>query len=221
MPVTPVSSPSTSSSVWSQTSSILPAATFSNSLSCRIFSAEACRGGAPGRPCGDVRQVQRFLDCGVAAADHRHVLIAIEEAVAGRTGRHALALERFLGGQAEVLRGRAGGDDQRISGVLAVVADQPERARGQFRGVDVVEDDLGVEALGVRLHARHQVRAHQTVGVAGPVVDLGGGHQLAALVQAGDQHGLEVGARGVDGCGVAGRAGAEDQQAAVLGSAHV
>ena len=65
--------------------------------------------------------------------------------------------------------------------------------------VDVVEDDLGLEALGVRLHARHQVRAHQAVRVARPVVDFGRGHQLAALLQAGDQHRLEVGARGVDG----------------------
>jgi hypothetical protein len=67
--------------------------------------------------------------------------------------------------------------------------------------VDVVEDDLGLEALGVRLHALHQVRAHQAVRVAGPVVDLGGRHQLAALLQAGDQHRLEVGARGVDAGG--------------------
>ena len=55
------------------------------------------------------------------------------------------------------------------------------------------------------------------VGVGGPVVDLGGGHQLAALREPGDQHGLQVGARGVDCRGVAGGAGAEDQQAGVLG----
>jgi DNA segregation ATPase FtsK/SpoIIIE-like protein len=86
--------------------------------------------------------------------------------------------------------------------------------------VDLVEHDLGLEALGVREHARHQVRAHQAVRVAGPVVDFGGGHQLAALLQAGDEHRLEVGARGVDGGGVAGGAGAEDEQLAVLGSGH-
>ena len=90
----------------------------------------------------------------------------------------------------------------------------------QVGGVDVVEDDFGLEALRMRLHARHQVRAHQAVRVAGPVVHFGGGHQLAALLQAGDQHRLEVGAGGVDGGGVAGGAGTEDQQLGVLGSGH-
>jgi hypothetical protein len=79
--------------------------------------------------------------------------------------------------------------------------------------VDVVEHDLGLEALGVLLHARHQVRAQQAVGVARPVVDVGGGHQLAALLQAGDDDRLEVGAG--DSGRPAGRAGAEDQQRTV------
>src|SRR5690606_14928599 len=38
-PVTPASSPSTSSTVWCQTGSILPASTLANSLSCMLFSA--------------------------------------------------------------------------------------------------------------------------------------------------------------------------------------
>lgn len=90
--------------------------------------------------------------------------------------------------------------------------------------MDVVEDDLGLEALGVGLHARHQVRAHQAVGVTRPVVHLGGGHQLAALLQAGDDDRLQVGAGGVDGGGPAGRAGTEDDEALVAGGqagAHV
>ena len=76
--------------------------------------------------------------------------------------------------------------------------------------------ELGVEALGVLLEARHQVRALHAVGVGGPVVDVGGRHQLAALRETGDQHRLQVGARGVYCGGVAGGAGAEDQQAGVL-----
>jgi hypothetical protein len=51
--------------------------------------------------------------------------------------------------------------------------------------------------------------------VGRPVVDLGGGHQLAALGHAGDQHRVQVGAGGVDGGGVAGGAGAEDQDLGV------
>ena len=118
------------------------------------------------------------------------------------------------------MRAGAGRDDQRVAGVVAAVALQPERALAKVGGVDMVEDDLGLEALGMRLHALHQVGSHQAVGVAWPVVDLGRGHQLAALLQAGDHHRLEVGARGIDGGGVAGGTGAEDQQAGVLGCAH-
>jgi hypothetical protein len=40
-PVTPVSSPSTSSTAWFHTSSILPSLARLNSLSCRIFSARS------------------------------------------------------------------------------------------------------------------------------------------------------------------------------------
>ena len=53
--------------------------------------------------------------------------------------------------------------------------------------------------------------------VAGPVIHLGGGHELAALLEAGDQHRFEVGARRIDGGGVAGRAGAQDEESGVLG----
>jgi hypothetical protein len=51
------------------------------------------------------------------------------------------------------------------------------------------------------------------VDVGGPVVDLGGGHQLAALGDAGDQRRGQVGAGGVDGRRVAGRPGTQDQHA--------
>jgi hypothetical protein len=76
----------------------------------------------------------------------------------------------------------------------------------------VVVDELGVEALCVAAHAIHQVRTLQMLDVTRPVVDLGGGHQLAALLDAGDQHRLQVGAGGVDGGRVAGGAGAENDQ---------
>ena len=78
--------------------------------------------------------------------------------------------------------------------------------------MDLVEDHLGLEALGVLLEALHQVRALHAVGVGRPVVDVGGGHELAALRDAGDQHRAQVGAGGVDRGGIAGGAGAENQQ---------
>src|SRR5690606_41061385 len=52
---------------------------------------------------------------------------------------------------------------------------------GQLHRVNVIEDHLGVEALGVLLEALNQVRTHHAVGIGRPVVHLGGGHELAAL----------------------------------------
>ena len=70
------------------------------------------------------------------------------------------------------------------------------------------------------LEALHQVRALHAVHVSGPVVHLGGGHQLTALGHAGDQQGFEVGASGVDRGGIAGRAGAKNENLGVLGRGH-
>jgi len=81
----------------------------------------------------------------------------------------------------------------------------------------VVEHDLRFEALGVFQKALHQFRALHAVHVGGPVVDLGGGHQLATLGHAGDQQRVEVGTGGIDGGGVAGRAGTQNQDFGVLG----
>ena len=57
---------------------------------------------------------------------------------------------------------------------------------------------------------RHQLRALDAIGEAGVVLDVGGDHELAHRHVAGDDERLEVGARGVDGGGEAGRAGADD-----------
>ncbi len=75
----------------------------------------------------------------------------------------------------------------------------------------MIEHDLDAELLGVALHALHQVGALQIVRVAGPVLDLGGGHELAALFHAGYQHRIQVGPRGVDARGIARRPGAQDE----------
>ena len=82
--------------------------------------------------------------------------------------------------------------------------------------MDVVEDDLGFKGLGVAQHAFHELRALHPFGFAGPVLHVRRGHELSALLEPGDQHGLEVGAGRVDRGRVAGRAGTEDQHAAVL-----
>jgi len=86
--------------------------------------------------------------------------------------------------------------------------------------VDVVEHHLGLEALGVLHEALHQFGALHAVDVGGPVVHFGGGHQLTALGHAGHQHGVQIGAGCVDGRGVAGRAGTQNQDFGVLVGGH-
>jgi hypothetical protein len=54
----------------------------------------------------------------------------------------------------------------------------------------MVKHDLGVEALSVLLKTLHQLGALHAVHVGGPVVDFGGGHELATLRHTGDQQGL-------------------------------
>ena len=45
-----------------------------------------------------IGQIERFLNCGVAAADNDNLLAPIEEPIAGRTGADAFAAERLLPG---------------------------------------------------------------------------------------------------------------------------
>jgi hypothetical protein len=148
------------------------------------------------------------------------LLVLVEEAVAGGATRDAAAHEGLFARQAQVLGRGAGGDDQRVAGVAAGVAGEGERAPGKIDGVDMVEHDLRLEALGMFEEALHQLRPLHALGVGRPVIDIGGGHQLPALGQAGDQHRLQVGTRRIDRGGVAGGAGAEDQDLGVSGGGH-
>ena len=58
---------------------------------------------------------------------------------------------------------------------------------------DVVEQDLGAEALGLLLHLDHEVGALDALGEAREVLDLGGLHELTAgLDGAGDDERRET-----------------------------
>ena len=86
--------------------------------------------------------------------------------------------------------------------------------------MDVVEHDFSIEALGVLQQPLHQLRALNAHRIAGPVLDVGGGHQLTALLNTGDQHRLQIGAGGIDRSAVTGRAGTNDQDASMLRKGH-
>ncbi|MNQ78996.1 hypothetical protein D3C85_939240 [compost metagenome] len=175
-----------------------------------LLGAESLAAVHQGHLAGDIGQVQRLLHRGIASADHRDVTVAVEETIAGGARRNALAHERLLARQAKVTGAGAGGDDQCIATVAGAVADQGEGLAGQIHRIDMVVDDLGLETLGMLLHALHQRRTGQAMDIARPVVDLGGGGQLAAGLHAGDQQRLEVGPRGIHRGAVTGRAGTED-----------
>jgi hypothetical protein len=108
--------------------------------------------------------------------------------------------------QAEVAGGCPGRDDQCLAAVVRTLAAQLEGPYAEIGVLDVIVDDLAVKALGVQAHALHQRRPLQAFDIAGPIVDVGRGHELTALFQPSDQQRLEVGARRVHRGGVTGRA---------------
>jgi hypothetical protein len=86
---------------------------------------------------------------------------------------------------------------------------------------DDVLDDLGADVPGLLLHLLHQPGALDRVGESGIVLDVGGDRQLPAGLQALYQNRLQVGARGVDRGGVAGRTGTDDQNLGVAFVGHI
>ena len=158
-----------------------------------------------------VGQEQRFLDRGIAAADHDHFLAAVEEAVAGRAGRDAKALELFFGSDAEPARLRAGGEDHGFRQIdVAAIAGQAERPLRQFELVDEIGDDLGADMRRLLLHLLHQPGALDDVGEARIVFHVGGDGELSAGLDALDQYRLQHRARRVDRRGVTGGAGTDN-----------
>ena len=93
---------------------------------------------------GEIGQEQRLLDRGISAANHGNVLALIEEAVAGRAGRHTVALEFLLARQPQPpgLGARADNDCPGAIG-RAGIALQHKRALREVHRQDVVLNDFG------------------------------------------------------------------------------
>ena len=170
---------------------------------------------------GDVREIKRLFDGRVAAAHHGHLLVLEEESIAGCAGRHAASTERLFGRQAQILRRRTRRDDQCVAGVRTAIAFEPERPLRQIHAIDVIVQHFGVEALRMLSHPLHQPRSSQSMRIAGPVIDFGGGHELTAFLEACDEQGLAVRARGIDRSRVAGGTRAQNDESGVPRGAHV
>ena len=106
---------------------------------------------------GDIGEIERLLDCGIAAADHGDVLVAEEEAVAGRAGGDAKAAELLLGRELQPFGLGPRGYDQGIGGIdVAAVAIQAERPARQVGLGDIVRDHHRADMLGLLAHLLHQ-----------------------------------------------------------------
>jgi hypothetical protein len=170
---------------------------------------------------GEVGEEQRFLHRGVAAADHHDFLAAIEEAVAGRAGRDAKALEFFFRRHAEPARLRTGRENHAVGEIdVAGVAGEPERPMRELELVDEIGDDLRSDMDRLLLHLLHQPGALDDVGEARVVFHVGGDGELPARLDALDQDRLQHRARGVDGRRIARRAGTDDDDLGVDWGRH-
>ena len=81
---------------------------------------------------------------------------------------------------------------------------------GELDRGGLVGEEARAEALGLVAHRLHELRAHDPLGEAGVVLDLGRLLEQAAPEEALDDEGLEVRAGGVQRGGVAGRPAADD-----------
>ena len=82
--------------------------------------------------------------------------------------------EPRLGLYVEEASRRAGGDDQRVAGVLVAIACDGKGPLGQIDRVDRLEFALGTKALRLLAHQIDEFWTHDTVGEAGVVFDIRG-----------------------------------------------
>src|SRR6188472_263457 len=176
-----------------------------------LRSAELVAAVDHGQLAGELGDEDRVLHRRVAAADHDHLLVFEEGAVADAAGGDAAAAELDLAGDAEPSRLRPHRQDHRFRQVLLVAeVDLLHAAVGELDPVDVIADEAGAEALGLGAELGHHLRSHDPLGVAGVVLDVGRVLQLPTPLEALENKRLEVGARGVERSRVAGRPTADD-----------
>lgn len=126
-----------------------------------------------------------LLSSGITTANDKQRLVAEDGhgAVAHGAGGDAVLPVLVLAGEVQTSRRGAGRDDDGVGGVGLVRVElcaEGERPLGEVQLGDGVGDDFGAEALGLGAHAVHELLAHDALGEAGEVFDLGGGGELAA-----------------------------------------
>ena len=97
-------------------------------------------------------------------------------------------------------------DDQGVAAVSAAVTHEFEGTLAEIDPVDVIGDDVGLEALRMFQKALHQIRSLYAMHIGWPVVHIRSGHELTPLRDTGNQHRVEIGTCCINGRCVAGRA---------------
>ena len=172
-------------------------------------------------------QVGGLLAGSVASSDYRHILAAVEEAVAGGAGRNALALEFLLGFQTEIAGCCSCSDDDCIGLYPFLIVDlKPEGPLGEVglghdAETDVgseplglghdAETDVGSEPLGLGAEVVHHLLALDSLGIAGEILHFRGLGQLASGLDALVDHCLDIRAARIDGRSITGRTAADNQ----------
>ena len=81
-----------------------------------------------------------------------------------------------------------------------------ERPRANVDAGHLALDNLRAEPFGLRPHLAHELRTHDAVAIPGEILHERRQHELTAGFDAFNEKGLQVGARGVESGGQAGRA---------------
>src|SRR5579864_3133181 len=118
--------------------------------------------------------------------------------------------ELLLMRQTKPARRCAAGDDQSLGMHLMLADMQRERAMAEVDAGEMPHAVFRAEALRLLAHVLDQLRAKDTVGESGKILDQGGEGELAAGLVAFNNQRLQVGARGVESGGVSGASGPDD-----------
>ena len=154
----------------------------------------------------ELREEDRLLHRAVAAADHDDRAVLEERGVAGRAVGDAAAAQLLLAGDAELLVLGAHREDDGAGAVRLVADPDGVQVAGLGAQLDLrreVGDEARAEALGLVAHLLHERGAHDPVGEARVVLDVGRLLEQAAPDEALDDERLQVRARGVQRGGVA------------------
>ena len=156
---------------------------------------------------GELGEEERLFHGGVTAPDDGDLLAAEEEPVARGTRRQPVA-QKAISLSRPSISDCAPVETMTASAGTSSSPTQTVNGRAEkSTPVTLAVRYSAPEALGLVPEAHHQVGAHDPVGEAGVVLDVGGQHELTAgLVGGGrrlalDDQRREVGAGGVDGSG--------------------